>query len=153
MCIGINMQDCLLCHCRGMIDMYALVCNAVWDAAAVCVITLCRGLRLTVSLVYHSTRGVHCSNNRTNKRLWLPMAMLLWTSDWRTWFAVQFSVWEERARAWRYQPAVKDCNCSTRAIMSQRTGHFSSLNLPWNTVILITGKSPMHKYQCNSGFN
>lgn len=70
--------------------------------------------------------------------------MLLWTSDWRTRFMVQFSVWVERARAWRYQPAVKDCNCCASAIMSQRTGHFRSLNLPWNTVILIRGKSLMH---------
>lgn len=123
------------------------------DHTAGHVIKLFHRHRVTISLVYHSIGGVHCTNNGTNKRLWLPVAMHLWTSDWRTRLVHQFSVWEERARAWRYQPAVKDCNCSARAIMSRRTGHFRSSNLPQNTMIPIRGKSLVHKYQFDNGPN
>lgn len=56
----------------------------------------------------------------------LPVAKLAWTSDWRT----QFSVGEERAEAWRYQLAVKDCNCTAAAIMFQRTEHLDHQTYP-----------------------
>lgn len=85
----------------------------MWSPTARCVITLWHAHRVTISLVYHLIVGVHCTNNGTNRRLWLPGAMLLWTSGWRTWFAVQFSVWEERDTSllWRTVIAVPEQLC------------------------------------------
>lgn len=69
-----------------------------------------------ITFVYYSFRGVHCLNNWTMViHVWLLVAIVLWTSDWRTWFVLLFTVWEgKKARAWRYQPAVKYCNCSAQ---------------------------------------
>lgn len=145
-----NAKGSVSCHSRCI--LYFTFCN-FWDATGGYVITLLHGHRQTIPLVYRSI-GMHCTNTGTTLiNVWLPVAMLLWTSDWRTWFAVQFSVWEGRARAWRYQPAVKYCNCSAGSIMSQRTGHLRSWNLPWNTMILMGGKSLMHKNQFDNGSN